>query len=145
LAHPQVYFDYLRDRDTRPLKRTLYHNAMDVVTMAALLHHISQMLSDPFSFAVEHGLDWITLGKLYEHLGRLDEAVRLFERSLEHDWAEAVVRETVQRLALVHLRRGDMHAAVVLWRRTAQTRQIYAFVELAKYYGHQVRDYALAA
>jgi hypothetical protein len=31
-----------------------------------------------------------------------------------------------------------------LWRGAAGTRQVYAFVELAKYYEHRARDYAEA-
>jgi hypothetical protein len=37
-----------------------------------------------------------------------------------------------------------MASAVELWRGAAGTRQVYAFVELAKYYEHQARDYAEA-
>ncbi len=142
---PQVYFDYLRTGDARPLKRILYHNAMDVVAMAALLNHISQILADPFTFAVEHGLDVIALGKLFEHLGRFAEAAQLYERGLEYELEEQVFRETFQRLSLLQRRRGDLLAAVELWQKAARSRQIYAFVELAKYYEHKVRDYALAS
>ena len=38
---PYLYFDYLRSRDARPLKGVFYHNAMDVVAMAALLSHVT--------------------------------------------------------------------------------------------------------
>src|SRR4030095_9484775 len=34
---PWLYFDYLRTGDARPLAGVFYHNAMDVVAMAALL------------------------------------------------------------------------------------------------------------
>ncbi|HNE06315.1 MAG TPA: ribonuclease H-like domain-containing protein, partial [Anaerolineales bacterium] len=36
---PWLYFDYLRTGDARPLGGVFYHNAMDVVAMAALLAH----------------------------------------------------------------------------------------------------------
>ncbi len=142
---PQVYFDYLRTGDARPLKRVLYHNAMDVVAMAALLNHISLLLADPLTFAVEHGLDMIAVGKLFEHLGRHAEAAELYERGLEYDLEEPVFRQTFERLALLQRRRGNLPAAVELWQKAARSRQIYAFVELAKYYEHRARDDALAA
>lgn len=44
---PLMYFEYLRSGDARPLKGVFYHNAMDVLAMAALLGHIAQMMSDP--------------------------------------------------------------------------------------------------
>ena len=36
---PWLYFDYLKSGDARPLGGVFYHNAMDVVAMAALLTH----------------------------------------------------------------------------------------------------------
>jgi uncharacterized protein YprB with RNaseH-like and TPR domain len=142
---PQMYFDYLRNGDARPLKRVLYHNAMDVVAMAALLNHIAQMLDDPTEFATEHGLDIVSVGKLFEDLGQLDDAARIYARGLEFDLPEESFRQTTQRLAVVHRRRGEMAAAVDLWRDAAHNRQVYAHVELAKYYEHKARDYAEAA
>ncbi|MBI4789183.1 MAG: ribonuclease H-like domain-containing protein, partial [Chloroflexi bacterium] len=142
---PQMYFDYLRSGDARPLKRVLYHNAMDVLAMAALLNHVTQMLADPLTCAAEHGLDVIAIGKLFEDLGRTDDAVQLYRRGLEYDVPEEIFRQTMQRLALVHRRRGEMLSAVKVWRDAAETRQIYAFVELAKYYEHHARDCAAAA
>src|SRR5512146_2606964 len=60
---PWLYFDYLRTGDATPLKGVFYHNAMDVVAMAALLSHVSSILHDPFNGGVEHGLDFVALGK----------------------------------------------------------------------------------
>ncbi|MBI5300930.1 MAG: ribonuclease H-like domain-containing protein [Chloroflexi bacterium] len=141
---PQMYFDYLQNGDARPLTRVLYHNAMDVVAMAALLSHIAQMLDDPLTFAVEHGLDLIAIGKMFEDLGRLDEAVKLYARGLEQDVPEENYRATVQRFAQLQRRRGDTLGAIELWRAAAGTRQIYAFVELAKHFEHRARDYEQA-
>lgn len=141
---PQIYFDYLRTGDARPLKRVLYHNAMDVVAMAGLLTHVAGLLTDPLGSPTAHGLDLIAIARMFEEMDRVDEAVRLYERGLECDIPEETFRQTMQRLALVHRRRGDMPAAVQLWREAARTRQIYAFVELAKYYEHTVRDHAEA-
>jgi len=52
---PYLYFDYLRTGDARPLKGVFYHNAMDVVAMAALLSHTAKMLADPFHEALSTG------------------------------------------------------------------------------------------
>jgi len=138
-------FDYLRSGDARQLKRVFYHNAMDVLAMVALLNHIAQMLDDPLTFAQEHGLDLIALGKLFEDLGRLEDAARLYERGLEHELAEEIFRQTVERLSFVQRRRGEILSAVEWWRAAARYRQVYALVELAKYYEHTLRDYAQAA
>ena len=143
---PSLYFDYLRSGDARPLKGVFYHNAMDVLAMAALLTHMAQLLADPLNTAVEHGLDVVALGKLFEELGQLDAAVQLYERGLAYNnLPEESYWDTQRRLSLAQRRRGDLAAALEVWRLAAEGRQVYAYVELAKYYEHQARDYGEAA
>ncbi|HMZ07881.1 MAG TPA: ribonuclease H-like domain-containing protein, partial [Anaerolineales bacterium] len=137
---PWLYFDYLRTGDARPLGGVFYHNAMDVVAMAALLGHVSELLADPYNGTVEHGLDFIALGKLFEDLGHWDEAARLFERGLELGLEEADFGVAVKRISVLQKRRGDLSRAVELWEAAAKQGHIYAFVELAKYYEHNQRD-----
>ena len=141
---PYLYFDYLRSRDARPLKDVFYHNAMDVVAMAALLSHVTAILADPFSEMVEHGLDVVALAKLYEDMGQWDMAARLFEHGLEMELPEADFWLTVQRLSYLQKRRGDLETAVTLWERAAGQGHVYAHVELAKYHEHHRRDYVQA-
>ena len=146
---PYLYFDYLRTGDSRPLSGIFYHNVMDVVTMAALLTHISTILDDPFSEIIEHGLDVIALAKLFEDLGQWDTAARLFERGLEMDTStdsgqalpEADFWLAVERLSRLQKRRGDIETAARLWEQAAAQGHVYAHVELAKYHEHRRRDY----
>ena len=139
---PYLYFDYLRNGDARPLKGVFYHNAMDVVAMAALLSHVTNILADPFGGTVEHGLDVVALAKFYEDLGQWDTAARLFEHGLEMELPEADFWLAVQRLSHLQKRRGDLETAVRLWETAAGQGHVYALVELAKYHEHQRRDYA---
>jgi ubiquinone/menaquinone biosynthesis C-methylase UbiE len=103
------------------------------------------LLDDPLNSAVEHGLDWIALGKLFEELGQIETAVQLYERGLEHDLPEETYWETAQRLSFVHKRHDNLPAAVERWREAAGSGQIYAHVELDKFYEHRQRDYDVAA
>lgn len=142
---PQIYFDYLQTGDARPLKGVLYHNAMDVVAMAALLSHTAQMLDQPLVFAAEHGLDLFSIGRIFEDLGRLEQAATLYSHAVNHDVPEDILFEAMRRLSMVQRRRGQLRAAVELWLQAAEARQVYAFVELAKHYEHKTGDYAEAA
>jgi uncharacterized protein YprB with RNaseH-like and TPR domain len=141
---PYLYFDYLRSGDATPLKGVFYHNAMDIVALAALMNHMASILHAPFDGQVQHGLDFIALAKLYEDLDRGEEAARLYERGLELGVNEADFEAAVQRLSALQRRRGDLEAAAGLWQKAAAAGHIYAHVELAKYYEHHRRDYAEA-
>jgi uncharacterized protein YprB with RNaseH-like and TPR domain len=137
---PWLYFDYLRTGDATPLKGVFYHNAMDVVAMAALLSRISSILHDPFNGNVHHGLDFIALGKLFEDMRQWDLAARLFEHGLAHELSESDFGSAVERLSHLQKRRGDIGEAVRLWEQAAAQGHIYAHVELAKHFEHRVRD-----
>ncbi len=137
---PWLYFDYLRSGDATPLKGVFYHNAMDVVAMAALLSHVASIFHDPFAGRVQHGLDFIALGKLYEDLGDWEHAARLFERGLEMELSEADFGSAVQRLSILQKRRGDINEAVRLWEEAARQGHIYAHVEMAKHCEHRLRN-----
>ena len=137
---PWLYFDYLRSGDARPLAGVFYHNAMDVVAMAALLAYVNDVMEDPYGGQVEHGLDFVALGKLFEDLGRWEEAARLFEHGLELHLTESDFALAVKRLSILQKRRGDFDEALRLWETAAANGHIYAHVEIAKYYEHKCRD-----
>ncbi len=142
---PQLFFDYLHTGDARPLTGVFYHNAMDVLALAALLNHVSHLLEDPLHAKLAHGIDLIGIGKLYEDLGRLDEASQMYRCSLEQGLPDDLLWQTVQRLSLLKKKLGDYTSAIALWQQAALEKHIYAHVELAKYYEHQARDIDQAA
>jgi uncharacterized protein YprB with RNaseH-like and TPR domain len=141
---PWLYFDYLRSGEATPLKGVFYHNAMDILALAALLNHTAGLLSDPLNGQVEHGLDLMAIAKLYEDLGRWDQAARIYERGLEMELDESDFAQAVQRLSILQKRRGDLDQAVRWWEQAAAEGHVYAYVELAKYYEHRQKDYTEA-
>ena len=141
---PQLYFDYLRSGDARPLKGVFYHNAMDVVALAALFSHVTGLLEDPLANGREHGSDLAALARLYEELGRPDQAVTIYQEALACELTEPVLVETVRRLSFLQRRRGQAEAAVELWRAAARGRQAYAHEALAKFFEHELREYGEA-
>ena len=137
---PELFFDYLRSGDARPLKKVFYHNVMDVLAITALLNHISHLLFDPMDPDQIQGVDLIGMGRLYEDIGYTDQAEDYYHKSLDHELPEEAMWETVKRLSYIKKRRGDNSGAINLWKLAASKTYIYAHVELAKYYEHQARD-----
>jgi hypothetical protein len=136
---PQLYFDYLRSGDARPLVSVFYHNAMDVLSLAALFGHTAELLADPFS-TVEHGVDLVALGKLFEDMGDTALAARLYLVGLERDLPREILLDAIHRLAMIHKRQDNLDTAVGLWQQAAGYAHIQAHIELAKLYEHRFRD-----
>lgn len=138
---PQMYFDYLRSGDSRPLTGIFYHNELDILTMVSLLELMAKMLNEPMGKQVEHALDLAALGRLYEDLGFPETASKIFEQSLSQDLPVESRMKTVKRLSFLYRRRGQLPEALSLWWQAAADREIYAHEELAKYYEHQTKDF----
>lgn len=138
---PQLYFDYLRSGDARPLKGVFYHNAMDILTLAALTNHVAHLLAEPLDGRVEYTLDLAAIGKLNQDLGYLDRAAHIYEHCLEQDLEKDLQQQTIERLSMLQKKRGELPLAVSLWWQAAADRQIYAHEELAKYFEHTEKNY----
>jgi uncharacterized protein YprB with RNaseH-like and TPR domain len=141
---PSLYFDYLRSGDVAPLKRVFYHNGVDVVSMAALFNHMAGLLADPLNGDIEHGVDLVALGKLFEDMGDIELATRLYVRGLDYDLPKPALLDAIQHLAMIHKRQENHLEALSLWEQAARYKHVQAHIELAKYYEHRARDYPAA-
>ena len=135
---PEIYFDYLRSGDARPLQRVFYHNAMDVVSLAALLNHTSSLLENPKQ-TTEY-IDLAAVARLLEDLGQTDRAMELYETCLKAELPEDIYNDTLIRLSLVHKRNNNYTSALPLWEQAASRKKLFAYEELAKYYEHHALD-----
>jgi hypothetical protein len=137
---PTLYFDYLRTGNALPLRSVFYHNAMDILSMAALLNRMANMLENPFDGRISEALDIIAIGKLYEDLGEFEHAARCYSTGLSQDLPLEARKDAEIRYSLMAKRRENLTVAVEIWLEAAKRKEIYAFVELAKYFEHRARD-----
>jgi tetratricopeptide (TPR) repeat protein len=140
---PEMYFDYIRGGDARPLKGIFYHNEVDVLSMAALLGYVTDQLADPLQIGV-HALDVMSMAKLFAALGDTEQAIALYRESMARGLPEDAHWDTAKRLALIYKRGGAWPEAIELWEGTARAGHVEAHVELAKYYEHKCKAYAEA-
>ena len=137
---PELYFEYLRDGDARPLQGVFYHNATDVLSMVALLSHGAALLADPLDDGVPP-LDQADMGRLFEDLGQIEIAAKLFKRALTRGLPPHARAQTVRRWSFLEKRRDNQPVAIKLWRDATSRGEIYAHVELAKAHEHRERNY----
>jgi tetratricopeptide (TPR) repeat protein len=118
---------------------------MDVVSMAALLNHMTNLIADPIDNPIEHGLDLISIGKLYQDLGFLETAAQTYQRGLTYDdLRKESYLDAIHKLSFLYKRRGEFENAIKLWNEAAEEGEIYAHIELAKFYEHKKRKYPKA-
>nr|MBC7245930.1 ribonuclease H-like domain-containing protein [Chloroflexota bacterium] len=142
---PELYFDYLRYGEVEPLRQVFLHNALDILSLVALTVKADAMLRDPFGQEVEHAVDLYSLGLVFESLGERHAAQRAYEQALQKRLPPGIQEQALRRLSFLYKRSGQTERAVRIWHVLQEKNRAEAYVELAKYYEHQQRDYAIAA
>ncbi len=144
---PGVYARYVYQNELSRLPQVFAHNAQDVVSMAALAGRMCCMFHDPEVTGITHGVDWFSLGRLYEDLGWLERSMAAYQRALATQLPPAIWDATLFYLSFLHKRREAWEKALALWQDLVELRPprgLYPFVELAKYYEHRRGDYETA-
>jgi hypothetical protein len=139
---PQVYFDYLRSGDARPLAGVLYHNEMDVLSLSTLLQYFINSLSNLDPAEVENSGDAYPVIGILLDLGETEKAIHVFHSifqpascSPEDDW------DIIEKMALHFRRNKDWESAVLIWEAAAENKNEFGWIELAKYYEHHESNY----
>lgn len=144
---PERYFRYVRSRDARFIHQAFAHNAHDIVSMAAVLAAIIQLLDNPLAAKDLHAEDLYAVARLAEASGDDGSAVSFYTEALQRGLSAGVYADALQQLSLVHKRLGDWESACRIWRNMIQTAPgsgTFALIELAKYYEHHARDFDTA-
>ncbi len=155
---PQMYLDYLRTGDASDMRRVIYHNAMDILSMVTLGAHLLEMFSTPLEArpALASGKApapretqpemVLRLGQWHEDNGRPQAAEIAYRQALAGRLELEDLRVALTRLAALLKRQGRRAEAAPLWQQLASfsTADAEPFVELAKYYEWHAPDLAQA-
>jgi uncharacterized protein YprB with RNaseH-like and TPR domain len=140
---PAIYFDYLRSGDARGLQPVFYHNALDVVTLAALTVQLAQAVSQSGIETLESSLDLFSLSRIFGSAGARDQSVATCQAALARGLPQLVEIRALQHLGLQLKRQRQYELAVEVWLELLQRESplaIEAYEELAIYYEHRRRD-----
>lgn len=137
---PEMYFEYLKTQDARPMAGIFYHNAIDILSLTGLFSHMAFLLHNPHSHKISHSEDVVTLARFFESMGDIPQAETLYQRALSGELPQDLYWDTLERYSFLRKRKDDWAAAISLWEQAAEHQELYAFEELAKYYEHRVKD-----
>lgn len=149
---PYVYFEYLRSREARRVTPILHHNAIDILTLACLTAIVPAAFrsTDPESLrrlGVRRGEDLLGIARWLLAEEQQEEALAMMQRAVDTGLPDALLFRTLWDVALLEKKLDRPHAALSLFTELAGCRnefRVQALEELAKFYEHEERNYALA-
>jgi len=146
---PGIYFEYLRTGNARGLQPVFYHNALDIVTLAALTFEMARAIGDGGAETLKSSLDLFGLSRLFERFGAVEQSVSACQRALAAGLPRSVESRALWQVASQHKRRRQYEQAAELWmellRRENEGQDggelaIQVLEELAIYHEHRCRD-----
>lgn len=144
---PQIYFEFIRKRDALHLRDVLEHNYHDIVNMILLTVKIAAICETPVE-SLSHPEDRLSLAKYFYQSKQFDEAVPLLESLM--DYGEGLPKKMRHQamflLSMTHKKSGKSADAKANLQKLLE-HQVYdpeVIEELAKYYEHEDKDFAIA-
>lgn len=142
---PNLYFEYLRSKDARPLLPVLSHNAVDILSLACLTAVVPEAFQAPSER--KNAAEMVGLARWLRNQGRMEEAWELMETALSRRLEEALLYETLWHTAELARKLGKVEAAVARWCELSTVRnqwQVQALEKLAIHYERREKNRAMA-
>ncbi len=138
---PAMYFEYLRTKDARPLKKIFYHNEIDILSLVSLTIVLHQIHKSPLE-QLSHKTDLLTLAKHYENMNHWEQSIPIYQRLINTETNLSEKKEMGILLGYIYKRTGKIEKAVQLWSELIEEGnfRIEPYEELAKYYEHRISD-----
>ncbi len=140
---PGIYFDYLRSGNARGLQPMFYHNALDIITLAALTVELARAVGDAGAETLASSLDLFSLSRIFDRGGATERSVSTCQRALAAGLPHSVEARALWHLASQHKRRREYEQAAEIWIELVRREEdfaIEALEELAIYHEHRRRD-----
>lgn len=135
---PEIYLNYLHKRDARPLKGVLYHNEMDIVSLAALLNYIALLFENPVRVAHQPEV-LLSVADVYAKVNPEAAIHWLCEASKTPNLNPKQKEAIWLRLADLNRKVGRFEEALKCWEQAAAEHSVEACIALAKYYEYRAK------
>ena len=140
---PAIYFDYLRSGDARGLQPVFYHNALDVVSLAALTVELARTLGEGGADALESPLDLFSLSRILGSAGSKEKSITTCRQALAGGLPQQIESLALKHLATEFKRQRRHESAVEFWLELSRREPplaVEALEELAMHYEHRLRN-----
>jgi pentatricopeptide repeat protein len=144
---PYIYFEFVRTGRAAKLLPVFHHNVLDIVSLACLTAIVPEAHRAPETLQFRHGSDHLGIARWLLQAGRFDEALKLFQRAMDRGLPDHLLFKTMLEMALLHKKQANETASLTLFTELTESPnacRARAYEELAKYYEHRERNYAMA-
>ena len=135
---PNIYYQYLQDRDEGPMLKVMEHNTKDILAMVALFIRLSQINQIPHQMNLKC-YEWLGLAKSWENQGDDKRAIYCYLKCIEKGENPYAILDAKHRLAILYKRHRQWKQAVEIWQSIVDSEgnlRIFPLIEMAKYYEH---------
>ena len=144
---PHLYFEYLRSGRVARLGPVFEHNALDIVSLACLTGIIPEAFRDPCNAKARHGMDLLGLARWLAMSERLEEALALNRRAVDLGLPDAHLFRALFEAGVLEKKLGRVAESLATFTDLTLSRNPYrarGYEEVAKYYEHAERNFAMA-
>jgi len=141
---PQIYFDYLDQKDPVTLEGVFYHNKIDVISLAALFQYINQFITNHDNMNGIEGTDLASLARIYQQQDKLELSSYYYQFGIKKGFGPENSAFIHRNFGLVNKKQGKWDEAAYHWRLAAEFRDYISCIELAKYFEHKEKSYSQA-
>lgn len=139
---PQLWLDYLRTRDARPLQRVFYHHAMDILSLVSLTAWVSEVLQQAEREGLVHSEDALSLVRLHYRQKNYESVLQFGKQFLEQHERSPLRQECLHFLSDAAKRLGRWEEAAEHLTLLTQEfpSDLKARLDLCKVYEHALRN-----
>jgi hypothetical protein len=143
---PQRYFDWLKQRDGRLLEAIFEHNKLDVISMATLTAHLTEILCAKQEVQNSHADDYLAAARLLFKRRDTERAGKILEVFDEQQTDAQLSVISKKELSFLYKRTGRWEQATQIWQGLLEITpaDFSAVSEMAKWLEHHARDYHAA-
>ena len=144
---PYLYFEFVRTRRAARLIPVFHHNVLDIVSLACLTAIVPEAYRNPETVPVRHGSDLLGLARWLVQVDRPEQALLLMERAMAIGLPDELLFPALLDAGLLRKKLGLWAEAIQNFTDLTLCRnpcRVRASEELAKYYEHRERNWAMA-
>lgn len=144
---PYLYFEFVRTRRAARLIPVFHHNVLDIVSLACLTAIVPEAYRNPETVPVRHGSDLLGLARWLVQVERPEQALLLMERAMAIGLPDELLFPALLDAGLLRKKLGLWAEAIQNFTDLTLCRnpcRVRASEELAKYYEHRERNWAMA-